>query len=212
MRATVVSVSGFSSNTGKTGLICELLGLYRGWEAIKVSRGHYRSCGKNPEACCISPLLGDRPLVLSGRRETFAPAKDTGRYWDAGAGNVHWVVCTSEQVEEGVKAALGRVEGEGVFVEGTSLLKYVPVDFAIMVAGAGVRDLKSSAVAALKHVNAFYIAGRGQDAEALAEIEAKLIKRGARLPDVTVYFERDFERLAREIGVLHGSRLPAPLL
>jgi hypothetical protein len=144
---------------------------------------------------------------LSGRRETFAPAKDTGRYWDAGAANVHWVICTSEQVEEGVKTALERVEREGVFVEGTSLLKYVAVDYAVMVASAGARDLKSSAMSALKHMDALYVTGGGPGTQSLAEIQARLAKRSASLPDVAVYFERDFERLAGEIGALHRARL-----
>jgi uridine kinase len=43
---TIVAVSGLSSNTGKTTLVCELLRRLPGWEAIKLTRGHYRSCGK----------------------------------------------------------------------------------------------------------------------------------------------------------------------
>src|ERR1044072_6517268 len=98
MRRTTVAVGGFSSEVGKTALVCELLRELPGWEAIKVTRGHYRSCGRDPHACCGRRLRGDEPLVRWGRRETHVPGKDTGRYWDAGAANVHWVVVTDGQV------------------------------------------------------------------------------------------------------------------
>ena len=85
MSCTKVAISGFSSEVGKTTLLCELLRAFPGWEAIKMTRGHYRSCGKDPHACCVSHLLGDAPVIRSGHAQTFAPGKDTGRYWDAGA-------------------------------------------------------------------------------------------------------------------------------
>jgi len=44
-KPTIVAVSGLSSNTGKTTLVCDLLLRLPGWEAIKLTRGHYRSCG-----------------------------------------------------------------------------------------------------------------------------------------------------------------------
>ena len=37
----------------------------------------------------LSP--SEEPLVRSGRKETYEFGKDTGRYWDAGASNVHWL-------------------------------------------------------------------------------------------------------------------------
>jgi molybdopterin-guanine dinucleotide biosynthesis protein len=140
MAGTVVAVSGFSSEVGKTTLMCELLRALPGWEAVKITRGHYRSCGKDPHACCVSHLLGDRPLIRSGRKESYAPGKDTGRYWDAGASNVHWVIVTDTQVKEGIGLALERVSAPGVLIEGNSFLEFVEVDFALMVARAGGPD------------------------------------------------------------------------
>jgi hypothetical protein len=92
MSFTKVAIAAVSSEVGKTTLLCELLREFPGWEAIKMTRGHCRSCGKDPHACCVSHLLGDEPLVRSGFQKTYASDKDTGRYWDAGAANVHWVV------------------------------------------------------------------------------------------------------------------------
>src|SRR6185436_10512272 len=157
MKPTIVSVSGFSSDVGKTTVLCKLLGMLPGWEAIKVTRGHYRSCGKNPEACCVSPMLGARPLVLSGPAETREPGKDTARFWEAGAAMVHWVVATDEQVEEGIKIALSRVEREGVLIEGGSFLKHIDADYSIMVASPPVRDIKSSAVRVMPKMNAIFV-------------------------------------------------------
>ncbi len=150
----IVAVSGFSSDAGKTSVLCELLRGCPGWEAIKMTRGHYRSCGKSAHACCVSHLLRDEPVVMSGREQTDAPGKDTGRYWAAGASNVHWAIVTDEQVERGVQMALERVRAPGVFIEGTSFLKFINVDFALMVARASGGKIKPSARRALAEAKA----------------------------------------------------------
>lgn len=209
MRPTIVSVSGFSSEVGKTTVLCKLLGLLPGWEAIKVTRGHYRSCGKDPQACCVSPLLGEKPLVLSGRQETCVPGKDTGRYWQAGAGQVHWVIGTDEQIEEGVRIALGRVEREGVLIEGGSFLKYVEADYSIMVASPAIKDIKSSAVGVLSKMNALIISKAEPGPGVVAEINDRLIKRGTTLGEVAVYFEREIATIAEEIRSIHQARFYA---
>src|SRR5260370_888361 len=49
-RPVIVAISGFSSEVGKTTLMCDLLRAFPGLEGIKVSRGHYRSCGMDPKA------------------------------------------------------------------------------------------------------------------------------------------------------------------
>ena len=124
-RPIVIGIGGFASEVGKTTLLCELLRAFPGSEAIKTTRGHYRSCGKDPHACCVSHLLGEEPLVRSGRKETYEPRKDTGRYWDAGASNVHWVIATDEQLEKGIHQAITRVSSPVVFVEGNSFAEFV---------------------------------------------------------------------------------------
>src|SRR5215510_7888566 len=141
----VIGVGGFTSNVGKTTLVCELLKAFPGWEAIKTTRGHYRSCGKDPEACCVSHLLSEEPLVRSGLEETYERGKDTGRYWDAGASNVHWLIATEDQIEKGIKQALARVKSPGVFVEGNSFSQFVNMDHFVMVRQAANGKMKSSA-------------------------------------------------------------------
>ena len=156
-RPAIVAISGFSSEVGKTTLMCDLLGAFPDWEAIKVTRGHYRSCGKDPNACCVSDLLSDEPVVRSSREENYAPGKDTGRYWDAGAANVHWVIVTESQVEQGIKQALERVTAPGVFIEGNSILDFVKADFALMVSRASGGKIKGSARRALSRTSAMYL-------------------------------------------------------
>jgi len=153
----VIGIGGFTSDVGKTTLMCELLKAFPGWEAIKTTRGHYRSCGKDPHACCVSHLLSEEPLVRSGREETYAFGKDTGRYWDAGAANVHWLIATDNQVEKGIKDALDRVTAPGVFVEGNSFSQFVDTDHFVMVRQAGSEKIKSSARRALNKATAIYV-------------------------------------------------------
>lgn len=207
MQRTVVAVGGFSSEVGKTTLVCELLRALPGWEAIKMTRGHYRSCGKDPHACCVSHLLGDEPLVRSGRAETYALGKDTGRYWDAGASNVHWVIVTDGQVEEGIRLALERVDAPGVLVEGNSFLEFVEVDFALMVARAPGGKVKPSARRALRKSSALYLfddaVGLGDERERFAPwlrgaADKELIEA---LP---VYTREELPSLAERVRSIHA--------
>jgi molybdopterin-guanine dinucleotide biosynthesis protein len=164
----LIVVAGTASNTGKTTLLCDLLRTltpYEPWEAIKLTRGHYRSCGKDPHACCVSPLLGAEPLVRSGRAETYVAGKDTGRYWEAGASNVHWVIATNEQVEAGVRQALARVQTGRVLIEGTSLLRFIQPDFALLMGELEPSKIKASARQALREgwIDALYLPMQGTE-------------------------------------------------
>src|SRR5947209_1482901 len=161
-RPKVVAVSGFSSNVGKTTLVCELLRLLPGWEAIKLTRGHYRSCGRDPAGCCVSDLLRDEPVVRSGREANYQVDKDTGHFWDAGASNVHWVIVKDDQVKRGIHEALLRVEADGVIVEGNSFLEYVPADLAIICARSEGGKIKPSARRALAKSDFLYLSTLGE--------------------------------------------------
>src|SRR5437667_10114676 len=153
----MVAVSGFSSNVGKTTLVCDLLRQLPGWEAIKLTRGHYRSCGRDPAGCCVSDLIRNEPVIRSGREANYEPGKDTGLFWDSGASNVHWVIVKDGQVERGINEALARVEADGVIVEGNSFLECVRADLAIMCARAQGGKIKSSARKALARSNFLYV-------------------------------------------------------
>jgi molybdopterin-guanine dinucleotide biosynthesis protein len=156
-RPTIVAISGFSSNVGKTTLVCELLQELPGWEAIKLTRGHYRSCGRDPAGCCVSDLLRDEPVIRSGRDANYQVGKDTGRFWDAGASNVQWVIAKDDQVAQGITEALTRVEADGVIVEGNSFLEYVKADLTIMCARSEGGKIKPSARRALSKIDFLYL-------------------------------------------------------
>jgi molybdopterin-guanine dinucleotide biosynthesis protein len=171
-RPTIVAVSGFSSNVGKTTLVCELLRQLPGWEAIKVTRGHYRSCGRDPETCCVSDLLEDKAVVRSGREANYQSGKDTGKFWDAGAANVHWVIVTDDQVEQGIAEALSRVKAKGVVIEGNSFLQFVEADVTIMCCRSEGGKIKNSARETLAKSDLLYVSTvNGHNSNAREEFE-----------------------------------------
>jgi len=200
MRPFVVGVGGFTSSVGKTTVMCELLRAFPRWEAIKTTRGHYRSCGKEPDACCVSHLLSDKPLIRSGRAETYEPGKDTGRYWDAGAQNVHWLITTEGQVETGIKETLARVRSEGVFVEGNSFTRFVDPDYFVMVRRGDSEKIKTSARQSLEKASAIFVSGADS-----------LNPAGRYLGSTTPIFTRtDFNDLIVHLrGVLEASFSPS---
>ena len=213
MICTRVAVAGVSSEVGKTTLLCELLRRLPGWEAIKMTRGHYRSCGKDPHACCVSHLLGEEPLVRSGFRQTYASDKDTGRYWDAGAANVHWVIVTDEQVERGFGLALERVKSPGVLIEGNSFLRFAEVDFAVLVAGdvpaKNGAKIKASTRWAFQQASALYAFGGDGLPARPDEMLDRLNKRFAppgRDRNVPAYLPDDLSELVAEVARIHTAR------
>jgi molybdopterin-guanine dinucleotide biosynthesis protein len=209
MNLTTVAICGFSSDAGKTTLLCKLLRAFPGWEAIKITRGHYRSCGKDPHSCCVSHLLSKEPVIRSGREQTFAPGKDTGRYWDAGASNVHWLIVTDEQVEQGIQIALNRVQAAGVFIEGTSLLKYMDVDFALMAARGAGGKIKPSARRALPKTSAIYLFDDNQKQIELAREQfTSWIQTTADahlLNNLPIYTSQDLPQLVARIDAIHAA-------
>ena len=137
--------------------MCELLRRLPGWEAIKLTRGHYRSCGRDPAGCCVSDLLRDEPVIRSGREANYQVGKDTGLFWEAGASNVHWVIVKDGQVESGISEALARVKSEGVLIEGNSFLNYVPANLSIMCARSEGGKIKPSARIALARSDVLFL-------------------------------------------------------
>jgi molybdopterin-guanine dinucleotide biosynthesis protein len=206
-RPTIVAVGGFTSEVGKTTLMCDLLRAFPGWEAIKTTRGHYRSCGKEPDACCVSHLLRNEPVIRSGREETYAAGKDTGRYWDAGASMVHWVIVTDEQVERGIKSALARVSAPGVFVEGNSFIEFVDVDFMLMVARASGGKIKSTARRALPKASAVYLSDLKNNGSAAAREEFARWRSESvadkLIGELPVYARDDLPQLIAQVQRIH---------
>src|SRR5687767_7981059 len=166
----LVTVSGTASEVGKTTLVCDLLARLPGWAAVKVTRGHYRTCGRDPETCCVSHLLGDEPRVFADRADTDVAGKDTGRYWAAGAADVRWVVGRSGQEARGVLRALAELaDVPGVLVEGNRVVRALAPDLALLVAGPGQREVKNSARRILDRLDALYVPEAGAARRAAAD-------------------------------------------
>ena len=214
-RPVIIAVSGFSSEVGKTTLMCDLLRAFRGWEAIKVTRGHYRSCGRDPHACCVSDLLSDEPVIRSGRDQNYALGKDTGRFWDAGAANVHWVIVTDDQVERGIRQAVERVTATGVFIEGNSILDFIKADFVLLVSRASGGKIKGSARQALTYSSAIYLSNITEEATNEREKFALWRKQSgmdALIGDLPIYTRDDLARLIALVEKLEAnSRIATPL-
>jgi molybdopterin-guanine dinucleotide biosynthesis protein len=211
-RPKIVAVSGFSSNVGKTTLVCELLRQLPGWEAIKLTRGHYRSCGRDPAGCCVSDLLRDEPVIRSGHEANYQKGKDTGYFWDAGASNVHWVIVKDDQVERGINEALARVEADGVIVEGNSFLEHVTADLAIMCARSEGGKIKPSARKALAKSDFLYLSTLGSSGltakKQFEQFHAGL-KIGLDLSDLRIIIREDFPLLLSTI--YHREKLAQPV-
>ena len=209
MICTRVAIAGISSEVGKTTLLCDLLREFPWWEAIKMTRGHYRSCGKDPHACCVSHLLGDEPLIRSGFQQTYASGKDTGRYWDAGAANVHWVIVTDDQVERGIRLALERIKAPGVLIEGNSFLRFIDVDVAVLVASEATAKIKSSTRWAFQKASALYLFDRSDLTNRSNEIVTRLNTRFTP-PDLThnvpAYGISDLPKLVAHVSRIHSAR------
>jgi molybdopterin-guanine dinucleotide biosynthesis protein len=211
----IVAISGFSSEVGKTTLMCDLLRAFPGWEAIKVTRGHYRSCGKDPAACCVSDLLGDEPSVRSGREENYQPRKDTGRYWDAGATNVHWVIATDSQVEQGIRQALARVDAPAVLIEGNSILEFVQADFVIMVSRASGGTIKGSARRTLSCTSAVYLSNiteEGSDERTKFDGWRKRCGMDQLIGDLPIYTFDDLPSLIARVKIAVSAHVAGDLV
>jgi len=209
MDCTRVAIAGVSSEVGKTTLLCQLLQEFPGWEAIKMTRGHYRSCGKDPHACCVSDLLSDVPLIRSGFQQTYASDKDTGRYWEAGAANVHWVIVTEDQVERGIQLALERIKGPGVLIEGNSFLRFIDVDFAVLVASEQSAKVKSSTRWGFQKASALYVFDRSYLTNSPSEIITRLNTRFTSRDlkhNVPAYTSNEFPKLLAHLSSIHSAR------
>jgi hypothetical protein len=214
MSCTTIAVAGTSSEVGKTTILCRLLREFPGWEAIKMTRGHYRSCGKDPHSCCVSHLLSNEPVIRSGREQTYACGKDTGRYWDAGASNVHWVIVTDDQVERGIGLALDRVHAPGVLIEGNSYLKFIDVDFSVLVVSSSsdktAPKIKGAARWALQKASALYLNGPNSETDRSMDVITRLTTRFPSL-DLKhipgIFSDGDFPKLVARVSQIHSARV-----
>jgi molybdopterin-guanine dinucleotide biosynthesis protein len=131
----VLGVGGLSSGVGKTTVICRLLAVLPGWGALKTSIPHK----DNPHA----PGTGFDLIDDVERLER--PGSDTARFTGSGAVRVLWLRSAPEALTAGIETAL-QAFGDlpGVVVEGNSFAIHRKPDAFVLLARAGLRDVKRS--------------------------------------------------------------------
>jgi hypothetical protein len=163
----------------------------------------------------MSDLIRDEPVIRSGYEANYEAGKDTGRFWDSGASNVHWVIVKDGQVEEGVNQALGRVEAAGVIVEGNSFLEHVSADLAVMCARAEGGKVKASARQALMKSDLLYLScldADGATARKRFEDFSATLTVGLCFNGLPTFTREDLPRLISQIYLCKRSESSASAL
>lgn len=169
---TIISITGATSNVGKTTLIEHLLTELPGkWGVCKVTicapgRKHRCPHGKE-ESCGVCTEDLQSFVAETADAVLKAEGKDTRRYYDAGADRVVWVRSREEALKEGVETAIAALSGErGILFEGNHALEVLDADVAVMVFGRPVR-YKASAKKILHKID---IRGEASDPKLIARI------------------------------------------
>lgn len=137
----ILAVGGCCSGVGKTTLMCRILESLPRWGALKVS-----------------PVHGELSHGLEGPYHIDAGAGhasgDSGRYRAAGAARVAWLRSRRAVLETALDDALdGFADLPGVLVEGNAAALASDPDAVVLVARAGQREIKDSAVAVARRAN-----------------------------------------------------------
>jgi molybdopterin-guanine dinucleotide biosynthesis protein len=156
--AAVVSVCGAASNAGKTWLCEQILrGLCadgRRTLALKVTRTHLGDCPRGVTGCGTCDSLEGAFEIVRDPARLDVRGKDTGRYCEAGADRVLWLLVHPLAVRAALLAVLAEVPGGSVLVaEGNSFRDYASADVSLLALSAG-GGLKPSAEHVLDRVDA----------------------------------------------------------
>lgn len=131
----IITVSGTHSGVGKTMFIEKLLKQLKGWSCLKVTLMHQGSncpIGRNCGAC---DKLSSEFSIVTDEKILAQKGKDTYRFKKAGASQVFWLKSrTKKGLKQGLKKALAMFDKRsGLIVEGTSVLKYLDPDLAVVI-------------------------------------------------------------------------------
>jgi len=177
----VLGVGGLSSGVGKTTLICRLLSVLPGWGTLKTSIPHKDS----PHAPPVGFDLIEDAAGLGRARS------DTARFAGSGSARVLWLRSAPEALTEGIETALQAfADLPGVVVEGNSFVGHRKPDAFVLVARAGLRDVKrsTSLVAPQTDWMALNAPGRADD-----PAEVAWLRRAVKVPASTSVIVLDAE-------------------
>lgn len=130
----IITVSGAHSGAGKTAVIEKLLGIFKGWSALKVTLAHRK--GKCParKNCRACDGLDSGFSIVSAKRIIEQKGKDTARFKLAGAKKALWLRSSPRALKNGLQEALSLLQGDrGLIIESNSALKYLKPDLAVLV-------------------------------------------------------------------------------
>lgn len=154
----VISVTGSSSNAGKTWIVERIISRLKAAglmaAALKVTRTHIgAACPRANDSCGTCDSL-DRPFeLITDRARLDVRGKDTGRYYAAGADQVVWLLVRPDAVADGARAALSVIRPGFVLVaEGNSFRDYVDADLTWL-AVTDAFEIKKSAQAIFEYVD-----------------------------------------------------------
>lgn len=173
--AGVVSITGASSNSGKTGAavrsIRALKELGHQVTALKITRTHTTRCPRENDDCGVCESLEDDYEIVTAIDRLDVRGKDTGRYVEAGADQVLWLLVRPAATATGVRAVLKMVTpGHVLVAEGNSFRDVASADLTLMAVSERERT-KPSAYAILERIDAVVVCGAvGPRAEEVAEV------------------------------------------
>ena len=129
----VVTVSGAHSGIGKTTTVERLLKGLNGWSALKVTTIKEGSCPREMP-CGICEEQDAQFTIVADSSILNQCGKDTQRMMAAGAREVLWLKAKPSGLKKGLEAALKKFKyTRGVVIEGTSILKHLKPDLAILI-------------------------------------------------------------------------------
>lgn len=156
----IISITGTSSETGKTTVGTFIIKGLKNVSALKITVQHEGACPRHRDTSCdgCSPEEDSMFRIVTDPAILAEPGKDTARYIGAGAPKVVWLQTSSECAHEGISRALGLFgDGARVLVEGNRFLAVRDAELGIMVVSPGLEKIKRSALEVLEKVNLFVI-------------------------------------------------------
>ena len=129
----IITISGSHARVGKTMLAEKLLKGLNGWSGLKVTVMHDGKCPTGRD-CGVCKKIDSEFSIVSDKNKLMEKGKDTERFKKAGAQEVLWLRARPEGLKKGLKKAISMFKAaNGLIIEGTSVLRYVKPDLAILV-------------------------------------------------------------------------------
>lgn len=186
----VISVTGTSSETGKTTVGAFIIKELRNICALKITVQHEGSCPRHRDDSCDGCSPEENPLfrIITDPAILAEPGKDTDRYIAAGATKVVWLQTSSECADESISRALSLFDDSAsVLIEGNRFLAVRDADLGIMVVSPGLEKIKRSALEVFEKINLFVINKRpGTPKELITYTKTRLKSMGCKSPIIVL--------------------------